>query len=139
MDNKQETYVPEYKPQKYSKASQITKIISLILLGLMFVSVAYIVAEAFLFNPEAYQANVNGVMTFDSSYFIIVLSLPVCGFGLMSLFAWVLHSRLKAANLVFATADEDERKELHEKFDKQAKTARVVATVHSVKEFIKKD
>ena len=108
---------PKTKPTKYIKASNIALLISKILFWLMISSVAAILLTAFVFNPEAFQADVNGTMEFDSSYFIIVLSFPICGFGLMSLFTKMLARNLARAAETPYYWDEDEQQIPYRKQD----------------------
>jgi len=125
--NENEIYIPEYNPNKYKNAIKVVKIISTILLCIMFVGIALLMMKFFL-DKNAFIVNVNGVPQKDWSWFLIILGIIVSIFGLGSLFTWVLYMRLKQANAVFAEKDEQKRLEGHLKFDKQAKTA---AKIHA--------
>lgn len=139
MNKNQNTYIPEYNHKKYKNASIIVKRISLVLLAMMFIGIAYILVDALIVKSGIYYPEARGIKQFDVGTLIIMLSLPTCGFGLMSLFTGVLYSRLKQANMVFAEPDAEKRLEGHRKFQKQADTAQTIATAYATKEFIEKD
>lgn len=138
MNKNQDTYIPEYNPKKYKNASIIVKRISLILLAMMFIGIAYILVDALIFKSGIYYPDVRGIKQFDVGTLIIMLSLPTCGFGLMSLFTGVLYSRLKQANTIFSEPDAEKRLEGHLKFQKQVDAGQAIATAHATQEFVKK-
>lgn len=120
-------YIPEYNPLKYKKAIKISKIISLVSLIAMILGIVIVLLKAYL-DSNSFLVNVNGVLQKDWSWIIILLGIVVAVFGLTSLFAYVLHIRLKQANAVFSEPDESKRIAMHSKFDAQARKA---AKVHA--------
>ena len=120
-------YIPEYNPSKYKKAIKISKIISIISLIAMVLGVLAILLKACL-DSNSFLVNVNGVSQKDWSWIIILLGIVIAVFGLISLFVYILHIRLKQANAVFSEPDESKRLAMHSKFDAQARNA---AKVHA--------
>ena len=128
INNQEEIYVPEYKPGKYKKSSEVVKKISIVLFVLMLVGVVLFLLKVFI-DKDAFMVCVNGVPENDWGWITILLSMIVAGLGIPSLLLFVLHKRLKQANLVFAEEDETKRLEKHLEFEQQAETA---AKVHGV-------
>ena len=128
INNQEEIYVPEYKPEKYKKSSEVVKKISIVLFVLMLVGVALFLLKVFI-DKDAFMVSVNGVPEKDWGWITILLSIIVAGLGIPSLVLFVLYKRLHQANLVFAEKDEAKRLEKHLEFEQQAETA---AKVHGV-------
>ena len=124
------TYIPEYNPKKYKKASNVVKIIAVISLIVMIIGISIILLKTFL-DRNSFLVNVNGVPQKDWSWIIISIGMVISFFGLPSLCLYVLHIRLKQANNIFAEPDENKRLEMHLKFDKQAQTAAKISAPYS--------
>jgi len=127
-----ELYVPEYKPEKYKKSSEVIKKISIVLFVLMLVGVVIFLLKVFI-DKDAFMVSVNGVPEKDWGWITILLSMIVAGLGIPSLLLFVLHKRLKQANSVFAEKDEQKRLEKHLEFEKQAEVASDVHRVAAAK------
>lgn len=125
-------YVPEYKPEKYKKSSEVVKKISIMLFILMLVGVALFLLKVFT-DKDAFMVSVNGVPEKDWGWITILLSMIVAGLGIPSLLLFVLHKRLKQANLVFAEKDEAKRLEKHLEFEQQAEVASDIHRVAAAK------
>lgn len=132
INNQEEIYVPEYKPEKYKKSSEVVKKISIVLFILMLVGVALFLLKVFI-DKDAFMVSVNGVPEKDWGWITILLSIIVAGLGIPSLVLFVLYKRLHQANLVFAEKDEAKRLEKHLEFEQQAETATKVHGVLAAK------
>ena len=125
--------IPEYNPNKYKKAYQISRYISVCLLVLAVVLLGIMIIRPFT-NPDDYIVNVNGVSRKDWFIGNIIYMVMFIASALFSLFMFVLYIRLKQANAVFAEKDEQERVKKHEIFDSQAKkAAKIYATYQAGK------
>jgi len=122
-------YIPEYNPNKYKKAYQISRYISVCLLVLAVILLGIMIIRPFT-NPDDYIVNVNGVPRKDWFMGNVTYMVIFIAAALLSLFMFILYIRLKQANAVFAEKDEQERLKKHEKFDSQAGIAAKINTAY---------
>lgn len=129
--------IPEYNPAKFKRAAKVSKVVSILCLIIMCVGIAWILGKAFL-DDNAFLVSVNGVPQKQWTDVIMLTGVIGAVFGLLSVFAFMLHVRLKWANAIFSEPDEKKRLAMCMRNQRGTQRALDIATACATKEFIKK-
>ena len=118
-------YIPEYNPKKYKNACKVVKYLSIIFLSLAILIPFKIIFDALY--TDKYMGYVRDVYKINWDIPILFSLITFGCLGTASLLLFVLYKRLNQANSIFSEPNANIRKQMHEKFDEQAKLAAKVS------------